>query len=107
MTTIIIKNTIEESKILVDFNFQDGLLSFPSVEIDTQGDIDFNSLVLKLTECLEFNRNLEIEFVDEENLAESNSKIGLIKATLNEIYNEFNTSILKPNEEIKEVTAHE
>lgn len=89
MTTII-TNTIELTKILVNFNFQDGALSFPSVEINIEGDIDFNSLVVKLTELIEHNKQLEVEYVDPELLVESNSKIALIKTTLDEIYNEFN-----------------
>lgn len=111
MTTIIIKNTIEETKILVDFNFQDGALSFPSVEINTDGDIDFNSLILKLTELIESNRQLEVEYVDVELLAETNSKIGLVKATLDEIYNKFNASIEleseQSTEESEEITTQE
>lgn len=107
MTTIIITNTIEESKISVDFNFQDGLLSFPTVEINIKGDIELNSLILKLTECIESNRNIKIEFDDEENLAESNSKIGLVKATLIEIYDKFNASIEESNEETEDITAYE
>lgn len=107
MTTIIIKNTIEETKILVDFNFQDGSLSFPSVEINTEGDIDFNSLILKLTECMEANRSLEIEYVDVEQLAESNSKIGLVKSTLDEIYNKFNANIEESPEVTEEITNHD
>ncbi|MCT3806714.1 hypothetical protein HZQ57_15990 [Elizabethkingia anophelis] len=92
MTTII-TNTVEETKILVNFNLQDGSLTFPSVEINTEGDIDFNSLILKLSELIEQNRQLEVEYVDAELLVESNSKIGLVKTTLDEIYNEFNASI--------------
>lgn len=102
MTTIIIKNTIEETKILVDFNFQDGALSFPSVEINTDGDIDFNSLILKLTELIEYDRQLEVEYVDVELLAESNSKIELVKLTLDEIYNKFNESIELESEQSTE-----
>ena len=107
MTTIIITNTIVESKISVDFNFQDGLLSFPTVEINIEGDIDFNSLILKLTECIESNRSLEIKYVDAEQLAESNSKIGLVKETLDEIYNEFNASIEELTKETEDINTHE
>ncbi|MFV0192381.1 hypothetical protein OBJ98_05915 [Empedobacter falsenii] len=105
MATIKITNTIEESKILIGFNFQDGSLSFPAVEINTEGDIDFNFLILKLTECMESNRILEIEFLDEENLSESNSKIGLVKTTLIEIYDEFNANVLESSEESEEITS--
>ena len=49
METIIITNTIEQNKILIDFDFQQGELSFPSVEINTEGDVDFNFLVIKLS----------------------------------------------------------
>ena len=102
MATIIVTNTIEETKILVNFNFQDGALSFPAVEINIEGDVDFNSLILKLTECIESNRSLEIEYVDAKQLAESNSKIGLVKTTLDEIYNEFNSSLEVESEELSD-----
>ena len=101
MTTII-TNTIEETKILVNFNFQDGSLSFPSVEINTEGDIDFNSLILKLAELIEHNKQLEVEYVDTELLVESNSKIGLVQATLDEIYNKFNARIELESEQSTE-----
>jgi len=100
--TIIITNTVEETKISVNFNLQDGSLAFPSVVINTEGDIDFNSLILKLSELIEHNRQLEVEYVDAELLVESNSKIGLVKETLDEIYNEFNASIDLPSEQSTE-----
>ncbi|WP_267740544.1 hypothetical protein [Myroides injenensis] len=105
MATIIVTNTIEETKILVNFNFQDGSLSFPTVEINIEGDVDFNSLIIKLAECIELNKSLEIEYVDVEKLAESNSKSGLVKATLDEIYNEFNKSIIVESEESNDEPA--
>lgn len=93
MTAIIITNTIEETKILVNINMQDGTFSFQSIGINTEGDIDFNSLILNLAELIEYNRQLEVKYEDAELLAESNSKIGLVKATLDEIYMEFNAKI--------------
>ena len=77
-------------------------MSFPSVEINTDGDIDFNSLILKLTELIEYDRQLEVEYVDVELLAESNSKIELVKLTLDEIYNKFNASIELESEQSTE-----
>lgn len=110
MTTII-TNTIEPTKLLVNFNFQDGSLSFTSIEINTEGDIDFNPLILKLAELIEYNRQLEVEYEDVELLAESNSKIGLVKATLNEIYMKFNANIEveaeQPTDEDLEIETEE
>ena len=105
METIIITNTIEQNKILIAFDFQQGELSFPSVEINTEGDVDFNFLVIKLSEILEFNRELEVEFNDSNNLVVENSKIGLIKSTLEEIYEKFNDSIKIENIDSSEIVG--
>lgn len=64
MKNILITNTILEEKILVSFNLQNGDLSFPSVELSTSGDVELNPLVIKLTEFLELNRKVQIEYVD-------------------------------------------
>ncbi|WP_066436926.1 hypothetical protein [Chryseobacterium sp. CCH4-E10] len=102
----IITNTIEQNKIAIDFNFQDGALSFPSVEINLEGDIDFNTLIEKLIELLEHKRTLEFEFVDTADLAKSTPKIALIQKTITDIYVEFNKKIeaekLELNENISE-----
>lgn len=102
---IIITNTIEPNKISIDFNLQEGTLSFPSVEINLDGDIDFNSLIEKLTELLEHNRTLEFEFVDTADLGKSTPKIALIQKTLNDIYSEFNKRLEVEKPESTENTA--
>src|SRR5690606_33378807 len=90
MSTIIIKHIIEESKFTINFDIQDGSLSFPSRELNIEGDIDLSAIISKLSEFIEQKKELHIEFEDTSNLAESNPKIKLIKETLNEIYNKFN-----------------
>ena len=105
MATIIITNSIEQNKISINFDFQQGELSFPIVEINTEGDVDFNSLVIKLSEILEYNRELEVEFIDTDNLVVENSKLELIKSTLEEIYEKFNDSIKIENIDSSEIVG--
>lgn len=94
MENILITNTILEDKILINFNLQNGDLSFPSVELSTSGDIELNPLIIKLTELLELNREIEIDYDDSQSLLENDSKIKLVKETLDEIYNSFNSNIV-------------
>lgn len=94
MENILITNTILEDKILVSFNLRDGNFSFPLVELSTSGDIELNPLVIKLTELLEFNREIEIDYDDSQSILETDSKIELIKETLDEIYASFNSNIV-------------
>lgn len=93
MSTIIIKHNIQEEKINISFDTQEGLLSFPEVDLDIRTDIDFNELLIKLTDFIELNKTIEFEFIDETNLLETSSKIKLIKETLEEIYTKYNTHI--------------
>lgn len=97
MTTIIIKHNIQTEKINISFDTQDGSLSFPEVEIDIKTDIDFNNLLIKLTEFIELNKSIEYEFIDELNLLQTSSKIKLIKETLEEIYTNYNNHIIIDN----------
>ena len=90
MDSIIIKHTIEEKKITLTFDMQDGTLSFSTVELNIEGDINLNPLVIKLIELIENNRILEFEFTDTGSLLGANPKINLVKETLEEIYIEFN-----------------
>ncbi len=68
----------------------DGLLSFPSVELKTEGDIDLNTLVVKLAKLLEYKRKLNVEYEDNGTLLDSNPKMTLVKNTLAEVYAKFN-----------------
>ena len=92
MESIIVKHIIEESKITINFDLLNGSLSFPSIELKIEGDIDLNSLVVKLTELIEDKRTLQLEYEDTKSLLESNPKIQLIRSTLEEIYSVFNSS---------------
>ena len=92
MDSIVIKHIIDESKITINFDLLNGSLSFPSIELKTDGDIDLNSLVIKLTELIEEKRTLELEYEDANSLLETNPKLQLVKDTLNEIYSVFNES---------------
>jgi hypothetical protein len=93
MENILITNTILKDKILISFDLQDGDLSFPSQELSTSGDIELNPLVIKLAELLELNREIEIDYIDSLSLLETDSKIELVKETLDEIYESFNSNI--------------
>ena len=99
---IIVSNIIEQNKITINFDPQDGTLSFPSVDLTTTGDIDLNPLILKLTDLLELDNKLEIQYDDEHSLADTDSKIKLVKETLDDIYKSFNQNILTENEIINE-----
>ena len=94
MDDIIITNTISEDKIHIDFNLQDGNLSFTTIELSTTGDIELNPLVIRLTELLELNRKIEIDYEDTNSLIESNTKIKLVIDALDEIYNSFNQNVI-------------
>ena len=76
-------------KIDVNFNQNDDELSLESISIPTEGDIDFNSLVKTLINLIGKEKELEFEFQEES----SNPKNGLIKETLEDIYNNFNKVI--------------
>lgn len=103
MNTIIITNTIEEDKLIINFNLQDGTLPFPPFELTTSGDIELNPLVLKLTELVELKREIEFEFIDSSAILKSSAKLTLVHDTLEEIYNSFNDNI-KPSEEDSSIT---
>lgn len=92
MDSIVIKHIIDESKITINFDLLNGSLSFPTIELKTEGDIDLNSLVIKLTELIVEKRTLEFEYEDANSLLSTNTKIQLIKGTLDEIYSVFNES---------------
>jgi len=88
-TKIKVINTISSNKIDVNFNQNDDELSLESISIPTEGDIDFNSLVKTLINLIGKEKELEFEFQEES----SNPKNGLIKKTLEDIYNNFNKVI--------------
>lgn len=92
MKSIIVKHILEESKITINFDLLNGSLSFPTIELKIEGDIDLNSLVVKLTELIEEKRILQFEYEDTNSLLETNPKMQLIKSTLEEIYSVFNNS---------------
>ena len=88
-TKIKVINTISSNKIDVNFNQNDNELSLESISIPTEGDIDFNSLVRTLINLIGKEKELEFEFQEES----SNPKNGLIKKSLEDIYNNFNKVI--------------
>ena len=92
MESIIVKHIIEESKITINFDLLNGSLSFPSIELKIEGDIDLNSLVVKMIELIEEKRTLQLEYEDTKSLLKSNPKIQLIWSTLEEIYSVFSNS---------------
>jgi hypothetical protein len=94
MESILITNTITEDNVSISFDLQDGSLALTTVEIPTTGDIELNPLVLKLTELLELNREIEIDYADSLSILETDSKIDLVKETLDEIYESFNSNII-------------
>jgi hypothetical protein len=102
MNNIIVSNIIEQDKITINFDPQDGTLSFPSVDLTITGDIDLNPLILKLTALLELDTNLEIQYIDTLSLVASDSKIKLVQQTLDDIYKSFNQNILPEDEIIYE-----
>lgn len=106
MNLIIVKNIIEANKITVSFDLTDGSLSFPTVELATEGDIDLNALVIKLTELIEEKRKFNVEYEDTTSLVESNPKIKLIKNTLEEIYTKFNNQFDTPENDNIQVEAN-
>ena len=88
-TKIKVINTISSNKIDVNFNQNDDELPLESISIPTEGDIDFNSLVKTLINLIGKEKELEFEFQEEL----FNPKNGLIKETLENIYNNFNKVI--------------
>lgn len=100
MENILITNTILKDRILISFNLRNGDLSFPSVELSTSGDIELNPLVIKLTELLELNREIEIDYIDSQSILENESKIKLVKETLDEIYSSFNSNIVVEDDDL-------
>ena len=97
MENILITNTVLKDKILISFDLQDGNIPFPPFELLTSGDIELNPLVIKLSELLELNKEVEYEYEDSLSLLETDSKIKLVKETLDEIYNSFNSNITIEN----------
>lgn len=93
--SIIIKHIVEESKFTIIFDMQDGSISFPSLDLNIEGDIDLSTLITKLSEFIEQKKKLQIEFEGTNDLEESNHKIKLVKETLNEIYNKFNEQVVQ------------
>lgn len=93
MDNIIITNTITTDKISINFNLQDGSFSLTSLDLLTSGDIELNPLVIKLTELIELNKKIEVAYEDTLQLLESDSKIKLVKDTLDDIYESFNSNI--------------
>jgi hypothetical protein len=93
MSSIIVKHIIEEKKLTINFDLLAGSISFPTIDLNIEGDIDLNPLVLKLTELIEKRRNLESEFECADPDLEKNHKVQLIKETLIEMYSLFNKNL--------------
>ena len=88
-TKIKVINTISSNKIDVNFNQNNDELSLESISNQPEGDIDFNALVKTRINFIGKEKELEFEFQEES----SNPKNGLIKETLEDIYNNFNKVI--------------
>ena len=56
--------------------------------------MDLNNLINEIIKLIELKKKFSVEFVDKNNLVESDKKIELIKETLNDIYLKFNENIL-------------
>lgn len=95
---ITIVNTISEDKIIVNFNSQTNELAINNIELLIDGDIDFNPLIETLITLIEAKKEIDFSFEDTNNLTDSHSKIKLIKETINEIYTQFNKSVLNIDE---------
>lgn len=93
MDNIIITNTITEDKVSINFDLQDGSLSLISLDLSTSGDIELNPLVIKLAELIELNKKIEVAYEDSLELLATDSKITLVRETLDEIYYSFNSNI--------------
>ena len=96
MESIIVKNIIEENKITISFDLREGSLPFSSVELKAEGDIDLNTLVVKLAELIEQKRKLNVEYEDDGALLDSRHKMTLLKSTLAEVYAKFNSQFDNP-----------
>lgn len=99
MNEITIKNVITENEIVVNFDLKNGQVPMPPINISITGDIDLNKLINEIAKLIELKREFLIEFEDADNLADSNSKINLIKEILEGIYLKFNENIQKLLEE--------
>jgi hypothetical protein len=104
MESIIIKHIIEEKNFSISFDFIDGGLSFPFIDLNIESDVDLNPLVIKLTEIIENGRKLEFKFDDASVLLGTNPKIKLIKDTLEEIYLEFNKKFDEESDNTTEIS---
>lgn len=90
MQKITISNTFEANKVFIGFDLHDGSIPFAPFELSTSGDIELNPVVLKLSELLELNREIEFYFQGDDSDSDQNPKLALVKETLQEIYTAFN-----------------
>ena len=93
MSEIIVTNTISVNQISVGFNLNNGEVPFPPINIDISGDVDLNTLINEIIKLIELKRKFLIEFIDMDNLIETNDKIKLVKETLNRVYSKFNENV--------------
>lgn len=91
-------STIQTDKFVINFPYKEGELPLEDIEILLKGDIDLNNLVRILMKLIEEEKVLDFSFKDDNNLQFSDSKINLIKRTLEDIFNEFNQIIIKKEE---------
>lgn len=106
MNKILITHQIEESTITIQFNLLDGEINFPELSLNLNGDIDFSQLIFKMLEFIKNKNTIETDFIDNNNLIKPNSKINLIKETLEEIYDSYNKQILElgcPQDKIEDL----
>tara|TARA_R110002072_G_scaffold23578_2_gene81352 strand:+ start:345 stop:677 length:333 start_codon:yes stop_codon:yes gene_type:complete len=97
-----VKNKFNDSILEITFSKESETKKEISIPVAT--DVNFKMLVDYLLEVMPENDKLEIEFEnfdDQENV----EKLGLIKDTINEIYEKFNLSII--NESNENVTEEE
>jgi hypothetical protein len=77
----------------VGFNLNNGEVPFPPINIDISGDVDLNTLINEIIKLIELKRKFLIEFIDMDNLIETNDKIKLVMETLNGVYSKFNENV--------------
>lgn len=103
MNKILITHLIEETTITIEFTLKDVKINIPELHLNINADIDFSELIIKMLEFIKDKNTIELNFVDKFDLIKSNSKINLIKETLEEIYNSYNKQILEINSSLTDV----
>jgi hypothetical protein len=102
-----VKNKFNDSNL--EINFSKELQTIKEISIPVANNLNFKALIDYLLEVIPENDILEIEFENFDDL-DNVEKLGLIKDTINKIYEKFNHSISNENvreEEIIEETSEQ